>query len=91
MRCKGIHMSSIKDIETLIASLSAEEIKRIMSEVKARKPKQVDTSRKARRIANTTAYFNATPKPHMCGDFESYVNHSDSIREQIYSGVESWK
>jgi len=84
-------MSSIKDIETLVASLSAEEIKRIMSEVKARKPKQVDTTRRARRIANTQAYFNATPKPHMCGDFKSYVNHSDSIREQIYSGAESWK
>jgi len=84
-------MSSIKDIETLVASLSAEEIKRIMSEVKAKKPKSVDTTRKARRIANTTAYFNATPKPHMCDDFESYVNHSDSIREQIYSGAESWK
>ncbi len=84
-------MSSIKDIETLIAGLSATEIVKIMSEVKARKPKSVDTSRRARRIANTTAYFNATPKPHMCGDFQTYVNHSDSIREQIYSGVESWK
>ena len=81
-------MSSMKDIETLIASLSAEEIKRIMSEVKERKPKSVDTSRKARRIANTSLYFNSAPKPHMCKDFSDYVNHSDSIRQQIYSGVE---
>ena len=84
-------MSSIEDIKELIGSLTPEQIKAVMSEVKSKKPKQVDTTRKARRIANTTAYFNATPKPHMCGDFESYVNHSDSIREQIYSGVESWK
>ena len=84
-------MSSIKDIETLIAGLSATEISKIMSEVKAKKPKSVDTSRKARRIANTKAYFNATPKPHMCNDFSDYVNHSDSIRQQIYSGAESWK
>ena len=84
-------MSSMKDIETLIASLSAEEIKKIISDVKERKPKNVDTSRRLRRIANTQAYFNATPKPHMCDDFSDYVNHSDSIRQQIYSGVESWK
>ena len=84
-------MSSIKDIETLIASLSAEDIKSIMSDVKTNVRTSVDTSRKARRIANTKAYFNATPKPHMCNDFSDYVNHSDSIRQQIYSGAESWK
>ena len=84
-------MSSIKDIELLIDSLSADEIKKIMSEVKTKVRSSVDTSRKQRRIANTQAYFDATPKPHMCDDFSDYVNHSDSIRQQIYSGVESWK
>ena len=84
-------MSSIKDIELLIDSLSADEIKKIMSEVKTKVRSSVDTSRKLRRIANTQAYFDATPKPHMCLDFSDYVNHSDSIRQQIYSGVESWK
>ncbi len=84
-------MSSIKDIETLIASLSAEDIKSIMSDVKTNVRTSVDTSRRARRIRNTEAYFNATPKPHMCNDFSDYVNHSDSIRQQIYSGAESWK
>ncbi len=81
-------MSSMKDIEALIASLSAEEIKAIMSEVKTKVKTHVDTSRKARRIANTNLYFNSAPKPHMCKDFSDYVNHSDSIRQQIYSGVE---
>ena len=84
-------MSSIKDIETLIASLSAEDIKSIMSDVKTKVRTSVDTSRKARRIANTEAYFKSAPSPHMCNDFSDYVNHSDSIRQQIYSGVESWK
>ena len=84
-------MSSIKDIELLIDSLSADEIKKIMSEVKTKVRSSVDTSRKQRRIANTEAYFKATPKPHMCADFSDYVSHSDSIRQQIYSGVESWK
>ena len=91
MRCKGIHMSSIKDIEALIESLSAEDIKSIMSDVKTKVRTSVDTSRRLRRIANTQAYFDATPKPHMCDDFSDYVNHSDSIRQQIYSGVEAWK
>jgi hypothetical protein len=84
-------MSSMKDIELLIASLSPTEIKAIMSEVKTNVRTSVDTSRKQRRIANTEAYFKATPKPHMCADFSDYVSHSDSIRQQIYSGVESWK
>ena len=84
-------MSSIKDIELLIASLSPTEIKAIMSEVKTNVRTSVDTSRKQRRIANTEAYFKSAPSPHMCKDFSDYVNHSDSIRQQIYSGVEAWK
>ena len=82
-------MSSIKDIETMIAGLSATEIRKIMSEVKAKKPKSVDTSRKARRIALTKLYFDNAPRPK--DSFKDYLNHSDGIREQIISGVEAWK
>lgn len=82
-------MSSILDIESLIESLSPEEIKTIMDEVKSKKPKQVDTSRKQRRIALTQLYFDNAPRPK--GDFEDYLNHSDGIREQILSGVDAWK
>ena len=82
-------MSSIKDIELLIDSLSTDEIKKIMSEVKAKKPKSVDTSRKLRRMAITQLYFDNAPRPK--GDFEDYLNHSDGIREQIISGVDAWK
>ena len=82
-------MSSIKDIETMIAGLSATEIRKIMSEVKAKKPKSVDTSRKLRRMAITQLYFDNAPRPK--DSFKDYLNHSDGIREQILSGADSWK
>ena len=82
-------MSSIKDIEALIGTLSPEQIRAIMSEVKAKKPTKVDTTRKARRIALTKLYFDNAPRPK--DSFKDYLNHSDGIREQIISGVEAWK
>ena len=85
----GINMSSIEDINALIGSLSAEQIKAVMSKVASKKPTKVDTSRKARRIALTQLYFDNAPRPK--DNFEDYLNHSDGIREQIICGVESWK
>ena len=82
-------MSSIKDIEALVGTLSAEQIRAIMSEVKAKKPTKVDTSRKERRMAITQLYFDNAPRPK--DSFKDYLNHSDGIREQIISGVDSWK
>ena len=82
-------MSSIKDIETLIGTLSAEQIRAIMSEVKAKKPTKVDTTRKARRIALTQLYFDNAPRPK--DNFEDYLNHSDGVREAILMGEVAWK
>ena len=82
-------MSSIKDIEALIGTLSAEQIKAIMSEVKAKKPTKVDTTRKARRIALTQLYFDNAPRPK--DNFEDYLNHSDGVREAILMGEVAWK
>ena len=82
-------MSSIEDINSLIGSLSAEQIKAIMTKVASKKRTSVDTSRKARRIALTQLYFDNAPRPK--DNFEDYLNHSDGIREQIISGVEAWK
>ncbi len=82
-------MSSIEDIKALIGSLTPEQIKAVMSEVKSKPRTSVDTSRKARRIALTKLYFDNAPRPK--DSFEDYLNHSDGIREQILSGVESWK
>ena len=80
-------MSSIEDIESIIASLSPEEISKIMSEVKAKKPKSVDTSRKARRIAMTELYFNNAPLPYRT-TYEEYKSHAEGIRQQVLSGVD---
>ena len=82
-------MSSIKDIETMIAGLSATEIRKIMSEVKAKKPKSVDTSRKLRRMAITQLYFDNAPRPK--DSFKDYLNHSDGIREAVLMGEVAWK
>ena len=82
-------MSSIEDINSLIGSLSAEQIKAIMTKVASKKRTSVDTSRKARRIALTQLYFDNAPRPK--DSFKDYLNHSDGIREQIISGVEAWK
>ena len=82
-------MSSIKDIEALVGTLSAEQIRAIMSEVKAKKPTKVDTTRKARRIALTQLYFDNAPRPK--DNFEDYLNHSDGVREAILMGEVAWK
>ena len=82
-------MSSIKDIEALIGTLSPEQIRAIMSEVKAKKPTKVDTTRKARRIALTQLYFDNAPRPK--DNFEDYLNHSDGMREAILMGEVAWK
>ena len=82
-------MSSIKDIEALIGTLSPEQIRAIMSEVKAKKPTKVDTTRKARRIALTQLYFDNAPRPK--DSFKDYLNHSDGVREAILMGEVAWK
>ena len=82
-------MSSIKDIEALIGTLSPEQIRAIMSEVKAKKPTKVDTTRKARRIALTQLYFDNAPRPK--DNFEDYLNHSEGVREAILMGEVAWK
>ena len=82
-------MSSMKDIEALIGSLSPDEIKAIMSEVKSKKPTKVDTSRKERRMAITQLYFDNAPRPK--DSFKDYLNHSDGIREAVLMGEVAWK
>ena len=79
-------MSSMKDIASLIESLSPEQIKTIMDEVKQRKPTRVSTVRKARSIAITQLYFDNAPTPK--DDWQDYLNHSDGIRDQCVSGVD---
>ena len=74
------------DIASLIESLSPDEIKTIMDEVKQKKPTRVSTARKARRIGITQLYFDTAPIPK--DDWQDYLNHSDGIRDQVLSGVD---
>jgi len=77
-------MSSIEQqLNELIASLTPEQYKKVMTAVKTQSPKQVDSRYRLRRLQVTELYHNSAPKPHQCDDFDSYVNHSDAIREQV--------
>ena len=77
-------MSSIEQqLNALIAQLSPEQYRKVMTVVKTQSPKQVDSRYRLRRLQVTELYHNSAPKPHQCDDFDSYVNHSDAIREQV--------
>ena len=81
---KGITMNSIEQqLNELIAQLSPEQYRKVMTAVKTTAPTQVDMKNKQRRIRTPELYHNSAPKPHMCDDFADYVSHSDSIREQV--------
>ena len=77
------------DINTLIKSMSAEQIKAVMASIsKQGNIRKIDRTRRARSIARTELYFNSAPKPHMVDSFETYNQHADSIREQVSTGVD---
>ena len=81
----------MSDIETqlneLIANMTPEQIRKVMTQVKTNGPVKVDTSRKAKRIAITDLYFNVAPLPHKT-DYEEYKLESEAIRQQCLSGVD---
>ena len=77
-------MNSIEaKLNELIASLTPEQYRKVMTAVKTQSPKQVDSRYRLRRLQVTDLYHNSAPKPHQCDDFDSYVMHSDAIREQV--------
>jgi|TARA_Y100001963_G_scaffold87122_1_gene120448 hypothetical protein len=83
---KGINMSDIEaQLNELIAKLSPEQIKKVLTEVKTNVRTSVDTSRRQNSIRKTELYFANAPRPK--DNFEDYLNHSDGIREQVISGV----
>ena len=82
---RGITM---KDIATVVEGLTAEQIKVVMASITNRNVRHIDTSRKETRLARNNLYFSSCPKPHQVDSFETYTQHSDSIREQVLSGVE---
>jgi len=77
-------MNSIEaKLNELIASLTPEQYRKVMTAVKTQSPTQVDPRYKLRRLRVTESYHSSAPKPHMCNDFADYVSHSDAIREQV--------
>ena len=80
-------MTTISDIETMIESLSASQIKDIMATVKTNNIRKIDTRVRERRIAKTELYFKCAPLPYK-STYEEYKDHSDSIREQVITGVD---
>ena len=83
---KGITMSDIEtQFNELIATLTPEQIKKVLTEVKTNVRTSVDTRWRAEKIAKTALYFANAPRPK--DSFEDYLNHSEGLREQVISGV----
>ena len=70
-------------INELMASMTPEQIRKVMTVVKTAAPTQVDSKYRLKRLRITESYHSSAPKPHQCDDYDSYVSHSDSIREQV--------
>ena len=80
-------MSTISDIERLIESLTAKDIKAILAKTTTKgQVRTVDTSRKRRSLAITDLYFSVAPRPK--DDYEEYSDHAECIRQQCLSGVD---
>ena len=77
----------MSDIERMIESLSAKEIEILMARLSNNNRHSVDTSYRARRNKKTELYFKCAPLPYKT-DYETYLAHSDAIREQVLSGVD---
>ena len=74
------------NLDELINSMTAEQIKAVM-ETTTNNVVKVDSRHRAKRIAKTELYFSVAPLPYK-STYEEYKDHSDSIREQVISGVD---
>ena len=79
-------MTTIRDIESIIESLTPEQIKAVM-ETTTNNVRKVDSRYRAKRIAKTELYFSCAPLPYK-SPYEEYKDHSESIRQQVISGVD---
>lgn len=80
-------MTTISDIETMIQSLTPEQIKAVLATTTNGNVRKVDTRVRERRIAITNLYFSVAPLPYK-SPYEEYKDHSESIRQQCISGVD---
>lgn len=72
-----------QQLNALIATLTPEQYRKVMTAVKTQSPTQVDMKYRLKRLRITESYHSSAPKPHQCNDYDSYVSHSDAIREQV--------
>ena len=77
-----------KDIDTMIESMTVEQIKSVMATLKQKgNVRRIDSSHKERRNALTSLYFSVAPLPHKT-TYEEYRLTSEAIRQQVISGVD---
>jgi hypothetical protein len=77
----------MKDIESMIRSMSAEDILSLMANINSNSRRTVDTSHRQRRIAMTELYFSVAPLPYKT-NYEEYKLEAEAIRQQVMSGVD---
>ncbi len=77
----------MKDIKSMIESMTVEDITNLMAKINSRNTHNVDTSIRQRRIAMTDLYFDVAPLPHK-STYEEYKQESEAIRQQVLSGVD---
>ncbi len=41
------------------------------------------------RLARNRLYFASGPKPHQCASFAKYLEHAESVRQQVLSGADA--
>ena len=80
-------MTTISDIQSMIESLTPEQIKAVLATTTNGNVRKVDTRVRERRIAITNLYFSVAPLPYK-SPYEEYKDHSESIRQQCISGVD---
>tara|TARA_Y100001963_G_C6732078_1_gene424462 strand:- start:1037 stop:1273 length:237 start_codon:yes stop_codon:yes gene_type:complete len=77
----------MRDITTMIESMSAEQIRAVMASIKQNNRRTVDTRHRLRKNAKTALYFDVAPLPYK-SSFEEYKLESEAIRQQVISGVD---
>ena len=80
-------MSITSDIQSMIESLTPEQIKAVLATTTNGNVRKVDTSRRMKHNAITELYFSVAPMPYK-SPYQEYKDHSESIRQQCISGVD---
>jgi len=74
----------MKDIE----ELSIKDMRNLMSSIKEKNVRRIDTSIRQRRNGRTELYFKSVPALTTSWEFNKHSDHAECIREQVLSGVD---